>query len=249
VIGRLDAILGGGAALNYARDVRPWIGKEAALALLDTTSATAGSLIVLDVRDRSRAQALLQRAGATAAGSYRGIAIEGYPTGTELAFVKHYLVLGQDASVRSAIDVATKSAPSLAGTPAYDEAAVGEPADRVLDGYVSAAGVRRLLASATGPLGALGALLSQPATTATTISVSPASGGVRVRVRGALSTGLLKLTGRPEQFEPKLPELLPAGSMLLLDAARLDNRCAADAQRTGLSGGRRRGAAAAQPPR
>src|SRR5690242_18462176 len=36
VIGRLDAILGGGATLNYARDVRPWIGKEAALALLDT---------------------------------------------------------------------------------------------------------------------------------------------------------------------------------------------------------------------
>ncbi|MGZ4185255.1 MAG: DUF3352 domain-containing protein [Solirubrobacteraceae bacterium] len=222
VVDRVDAILGGGAALNYARDVRPWIGKEAALALLDTTSATADSLIVLDVRDRSRAQALLRRAGATAAGTYRGIAIEGYPTGTEFAFVKHYLVLGQDASVRAAIDVATNSAPSLAGTPAYDEAAAGEPADRVLDAYVSAAGVRRVLASATGALGALGALLSQPALTATTISVSPASGGLRVWVHGALSAGLEKLTGRPEQFAPKLPDLLPTGSMLLLDAARLD---------------------------
>ena len=222
VVDRLDAILGGGATLNYARDVRPWIGKEAALALLDTTSSSAGSLIVLDVRDRARAQALLRRTGATAAGSYRGIAIEGYRTGTELAFVKHYLVLGQDASVRSAIDVATKSAPSLAGTPAYDEAAAGEPDDRVLDAYVSAAGVRRVLQSATGPLGALGALLSQPATTATTISVSPASGGVRVRVHGALSAGLLKLTGQPQQFEPKLPDLLPTGSMVLVDAARLD---------------------------
>ncbi|MGZ4261697.1 MAG: DUF3352 domain-containing protein [Solirubrobacteraceae bacterium] len=222
VMDRLDAILGGGATLNYPRDIRPWIGKEAALALLDTTSSTAGSLIVLDVRDRSRAQALLRRTGATAAGTYRGVAIKGYPTGTELAFVKHYLVLGQDASVRSAIDVGTDSAPSLARTPAYDEAAAGEPADRVLDVYVSAAGVRRLLADATGPLGAIGALLSQPALTATTISVSPASGGVRVRVHGALAAGLLKLTGRPEQFEPRLPDLLPTGSMLLLDAARLD---------------------------
>ena len=177
---------------------------------------------MLDVRDRSRAQALLRRTGATAAGTYRGVAIEGYPTGTELAFVKHYLVLGQDASIRSAIDVATGSAPSLARTPAYDEAAAGEPADRVLDAYVSAAGVRRLLADATGPLGAIGALLSQPALTATTISVSPASGGVRVRVHAALAAGLLKLTGRPEQFEPRLPDLLPTGSMLLLDAARLD---------------------------
>ena len=222
VVDRLDAILGGGAALSYARDIRPWIGKEAALALLDTTSSSAGSLIVVDVRDRSRAQALLRRAGATAAGSYRGIAIEGYPTGTELAFVKHYLVLGQDASVRSAIDVATNSASSLAGTPAYVQAAAGEPPDRVLDAYVSAAGVRRVLASATGPLGALGALLSQPATTATSISISPASGGVRIRVHGALSAGLEKLTGRPQQFEPKLPDVLPSGSMLLIDAARLD---------------------------
>jgi len=222
VIDRLEAIVGGGATLTYARDIRPWIGKEAALALLDTTSSSAGSLIVLDVRDRSGARALLRRTGATATGSYRGIAIESYPTGTELAFVKHYLVLGQDASVRSAIDVATDSAPSLAGTPAYDEAAAGEPADRVLDAYVSAAGVHRVLAGATGPLGALGALLSQPATTATTISVSPASGGVRVRVHGALSAGLEKLTGRPQQFEPKLPNLLPTGSMVLVDAARLD---------------------------
>lgn len=222
VIDRLEAIVGGGATLTYARDIRPWIGKEAALALLDTTSSSAGSLIVLDVRDRSGARALLRRTGATATGSYRGIAIESYPTGAELAFVKHYLVLGQDASVRSAIDVATNSAPSLAGTPAYDEAAAGEPADRVLDAYVSAAGVHRVLAGATGPLGALGALLSQPATTATTISVSPASGGVRVRVHGALSAGLEKLTGRPQQFEPKLPNVLPTGSMVLVDAARLD---------------------------
>jgi len=222
VIDRLEAIVGGGATLTYARDIRPWIGKEAALALLDTTSSSAGSLIVLDVRDHSGARALLRRTGATATGSYRGIAIESYPTGTELAFVKHYLVLGQDASVRSAIDVATNSAPSLAGTPAYDEAAASEPADRVLDAYVSAAGVRRVLAGATGPLGALGALLSQPATTATTISVSPASGGVRVRVHGVLSAGLEKLTGRPQQFEPKLPNLLPTGSMVLVDAARLD---------------------------
>jgi hypothetical protein len=222
MVNRVDAILGGGAALDFARDVRPWLGKEAALALLNTSSSTADSLIVLDVRDRSRAQALLRRAGATAAGTYRGIAIEGYPTGTELAFVKHYLVLGQDASVRAAIDVATNSAPSLAGTPAYTEAAAGEPADRVLDGYVSATGVQRVLANATGPLGALGALLAQPAVTATTISVSPASGGVRVRVHGALSASLEKLTGRPEQFAPKLPDLLPTGSMVLLDAARLD---------------------------
>ena len=248
VTGRLDAILGGGATLDYARDVRPWIGKEAALALLDTTSSTAGSLIVLDVRDRPAAQALLRRTGATAAGTYRGIAIEGYPTGTELAFVKHYLVLGQDASVRSAIDVATSSAPSLAGTPAYDEAATGEPADRVLDAYVSAAGERRVLASATGPLGALGALLSQPATTATTISVV-------ARVRRAAGLGARSAFRRPGEADRHAAAVRPqaAGSAAeRVDAAgrRGASRYgrAADPRRARIARNRQSGATAAQPP-
>jgi Protein of unknown function (DUF3352) len=222
LMGRLTAILGGGSALDYARDVRPWLGKEAALALLNTTSSTAGSLIVLDVRNRAEAQQVLRRAGATSTGSYRGIAVEGYPTGTEMAFVKHYLVMGQDASVRAAIDVAQRAAPSLSATPGYQSAAAGEPADRVLDAYASAAGVRRLLARASGALAALGTVVSQPAMTATTISVSPVSGGLRVRLHDALDPGLLKLTGRPQQFNSTLPDVLPAGSTLLLDVADLD---------------------------
>ena len=39
---RLDAIAGGAAPVDFATDVRPWLGKEAALALLNTTSSTAG---------------------------------------------------------------------------------------------------------------------------------------------------------------------------------------------------------------
>jgi hypothetical protein len=219
---RLSAILGGGAALDYRRDIAPWIGKEAALALLDTASSNAGSLMVLDVRDHARAQALLRRSGATNIGSYRTTALESYPTGTELAFVRHYLVLGQDASVRAAIDVATGAASSLADSPSYRAAAAGEPADRVLDAYSPVAGVRRLLASATRPLGALGTMLSQPALTATTISVSPASNGARVRIHGALDPRQLRLSARAPQFTPALPGLLPSGSTLLLDSEQLD---------------------------
>jgi hypothetical protein len=220
--GRLTAILGGGSQLDYARDIKPWLGTEAALALLDTTSSTAGSLIVLDVRDASKARALLARAGATVTGRYRGIALESYPTGTELAFVKHYLVLGQDASVRAAIDVASGAATSLASISAYRVAATGEPSDRVLDVYASAAGVRRLLGGSSGALGALGTLLAQPAATGTSITLSPASDGMRVRIHSALDPSLLRLNGRQPQFTATLPRLLPSGSTLLLDTARLD---------------------------
>jgi hypothetical protein len=219
---RLSTILGGGVHLDYARDIRPWLGKEAAIALLDTESSSAGSLTVLDVRNRIRAQALLQRSGAIASGNYRGIGLQSYQTGTELAFVKHYLVLGQDAGVRAAIDVAARAAGSLADSSSYRAAAAGEPADRVLDAYASTAGVRRLLAGATGALGALGTMISQPALTGTTVSVSPASDGARIRVHGALDPGLVRLGGRPPQFTPTLPGLLPSGSTLMLDVARLN---------------------------
>ncbi|HEY1511717.1 MAG TPA: DUF3352 domain-containing protein [Solirubrobacteraceae bacterium] len=220
--GRLTAILGGGSQLDYARDIKPWLGREAALALLDTTSTTAGSELVLDVRDAAKARALLARAGASVTGRYRGVAIESYPTGTELAFVKHYLVLGQDASVRAAIDVAGGAARSLAASSDYRAATTGEPSDRVLDAYASAAGMRRLLGGASGALGALGTLLAQPAATGTSVTLSPASGGMRVRIHSALDPSLLRLSGRRAQFTAALPRLLPSGSMLLLDTARLD---------------------------
>src|SRR5205814_3273173 len=91
VFSRLSAIAGGGAAVDYNRDIRPWLGKEAAFAVLDTTGSSAGSLIVLDVSRHAQAQRFLTAAGASAAGTYAGVRLYRYPTGTELAFVRHYL--------------------------------------------------------------------------------------------------------------------------------------------------------------
>jgi hypothetical protein len=65
-----------------------WSGGEAAIALLNTPTATAGSLVALEVSDRSRAALFLDRSGAIANGQYRGTALLQYPSGTELAFVR-----------------------------------------------------------------------------------------------------------------------------------------------------------------
>src|SRR5947207_4135128 len=96
---RLGAILSPpGAPLgsfDFTTDVRPWLGKEAAFALLNTASTTAGSLILLDVRNRARAQAFLDRSGATPVRSYRGVTELRYRPGTVLSFVRHYLAIGQ----------------------------------------------------------------------------------------------------------------------------------------------------------
>jgi hypothetical protein len=219
---RLGAILTRPGApagtFDFAADVRPWLGREAAFALLNTASTTAGSLIVLDVRNRARAQSFLAGSGAAAVRVYRGVTELRYRRGTVLAFVRHYLAIGQRASVESAIDASDGSAPSLRANPAYTRAASSEAADRVLDAYVSEAGVRRVLLPRGGLLGALGRLLLQPALSATALSLSAVPGGARVTVHSALDPSLAKESGPPApRFTPSLDAVLPAGSSLLVD--------------------------------
>ncbi len=222
VLARVVQAVGGDAPVGFLSDIRPWLGKEAAIAFLNTTSSAAGSLIVLDVANRAQARAFLTRAGATRAGTYRGVALLRYPGGTELAFVQHYLILGQDASVRASIDVSTGAAASLAGYKPYTEAAAGEPSDRVLAAYASGTGVQRILASRQGDLGALGVLLYKPALQAVAISVSPASGGLRVHIHTELDRALAELSGHPSALiAPKLPSVLPANATLMFDVSDL----------------------------
>lgn len=238
VVSRLTSIASGGSgSVNFAHDVRPWLGKEVALALLDTPTSTAGSLVVLDVRDQAAARTFLQRAGASVSGSYRGVQLYGYRSGTALAFVGHYLVFGQDASVRAAIDVAAGRASSLAANRDYKRAAAGEPADRVLDVYASAAGVQRLLIPQGGLVGALGELLYQPALVGTTISLSGTSEGARMYVHSALNPAIARAgAGQRSTFSPTLADVIPAGSSLMLDVTGLD-RIASHVLAAGAAGG------------
>ena len=92
VTNRLGAIAGNGGQVQFARDIRPWLGKEAAFALLNTATATAGSLIVLDVRNAALAHEFVRRSGATAAGPDRGVELYGYPAGTNIAVINSVVI-------------------------------------------------------------------------------------------------------------------------------------------------------------
>jgi hypothetical protein len=208
---RILAVVGGTPGTSFA-SLRPWLGREAALALLAGTGATASSEVVLDVRSRTSAHTWITRAGATPAGSYRSVALLRYPTGAELAFVGHYLVVGTDPVVRSAIDVSHGTA-SLSGAGAYRRAMADAPAGRALDIYFSGDGVSRVLATRSGLLGALGALLSAPSLEGAAISVSASSPGLAVHVHSVLSSPVASGTA----FHPSLAAVLPAGSPLMLE--------------------------------
>ncbi len=230
-VSRLTAIVGGSSSVDFATGIRPWLGKEAAFALLDTPGASAPSLIVLDVSSRKGAQRFLVSAGASPVAVYDGVRILGYSSGTELAFVSHYLVVGPDGAVRGAIAAGTGRARSLAADPAYQRATAGEPAGRVLDAYLPAAGLRRVLEPREGVIGAIAGLLDRPALVGTTLSVSAVSGGADVQIHSTVRPGGAPASratrsraslSPPISFSPTLQSVLPAGSTLMLDVDGLD---------------------------
>jgi hypothetical protein len=107
----------------------------------------------------------------------------------------------------------------LAHDETYQRAAAGEPSDRVLDAYLPAAGIRRLLTSRTGVAGAIGVLLGRPGVQGATVSVSPTPGGAQVLVHSALAAG----TAPARAFTPTLQSVLPSGSALMVDVDGLDH--------------------------
>ena len=174
--------------------------------------------------DQGRARSFLRSVGATADGSYRGHGLLAAPTGSELAFVDGNLVIGQDDSVRAAIDVSAHATPSLAGSAVYRRAVAGQSGGSALEAYASAAGIRRVLADQSGIVGAVGTLLSQPALQGVAISLTPTQKGASVRIHSALDPSLTKVgsgASATAAFTPSLPALMPATSSLLLDVANL----------------------------
>jgi hypothetical protein len=217
-LNRLTALLAGQRSAGYAADIRPWLGHEAALAVLPAAGSSTRTLIVLEVTRRARARTFLTSEGATPAGSYRGVPLLASRSGTELAFVGRYLVAGPAAGVDAAVAAARGQARSLAHNPGYERAAAGEPDDRVLDAYLPAAGITRLLASRTGMAGALGLLLDRPGVEGTAISLSPQAGGARVVIHSVLSASAAGANGSHSgSFTPTLQSVLPSGSTLMLD--------------------------------
>jgi hypothetical protein len=210
VMSRVNRILGAG-------DVRAWLGNEAAMAVLGGTGSSAATVLVLAVSDRARAQAFVSSAGAAPAGTYDGVRLLAYPSGSEAALIGHYLVAGPVGGVRAAIDAWRGRSPSLARNPAYERASASEPADRVLDAYLPPAGVRALLGARTGVAGAIGLLLDRPAIKGTAISLSAIPSGARVELHSVLSGA-----SHPVSFTPTLSSVLPSGSSLMLDVDGLD---------------------------
>jgi len=204
-LARLGAITGAGQ--GFAAEARPWIGDEAALAVMPAGGARASGLVVLAVRRPSAARRFL--------GSGR------FPGGAVGALARGYMVIGSPPDVRAALEVARGRMPSLAGNPAFQRVAAGEPPGRVLDLYASGVGTARLLGGRGGFAGALSTLLAPQDLTSLSVSLSTAPGGARVQVHRVLSAPVAD-AGRT--IQPSLAAVAPAGAALFAELADLPSQ-------------------------
>jgi hypothetical protein len=200
--------------LDLDRDVRPWLGAEAALALTDTGTPRANVLILAAVRDRPKAEGFLSRvAGARPATRWRSVLIRRF-SNLSAAFVNSFLVIGAGSAVRETIDIAKGHRAALAASAVYERVAKGRPKERSLDAWVSPQGVRRVLRPLSGLGGAIGAVLDHPRLAGVGAALVEEEKGLRLKLRIA----------RPAQpqFEPELVKRTPEDAAGYVSISGLD---------------------------
>jgi hypothetical protein len=230
----LTAVSPAPGAFDPQRDVRPWLGAEAAVALVDVGGGRFGSVVLAQVRSRPRAEALLQRvAGAGPGVRYRDTVLRRFGANAA-AFAGGFLVAGPEPAVRRVLDVARGGKPALAGAAGFKAALEG--AREPLEAYLSPRGLRGYVRTQGRVAAAIAALLDHPRLRAVGAAVHADRRGLRVHVRRAGAGGA--------EVRPRLVDGAPAAAVALLagpslaEAVRAAQRAGAgapfDALRTAL---------------
>ena len=215
----LKRLSGGQGDVDAGKDVGPWLGDEAAFALMDTGNETAGSLIAVEVTDKEKARGFLERNPRSAIRkAYKGNDTIRYGSVTT-AFVGDFLVIGQDPTVQSAIDRSNGDGSRLADEATYRDAVGDLPPERVMTAYASADGLRRLLAPQGSVLGALATTLDQPGLKGVALSAgAEGEDKLRLQVESVLEPGREGAVGL-KPFEPALLEAVPEDALAYLGAS------------------------------
>ncbi len=209
----------GGSAPRLTKDVRPWLGDEAALALLPAPGAPQ-EVELLAVADQERAERYQRQLAGPGSETipYRGVHLVRGRSGVASAIVAGFLVIGTTAGAEAAIDVETgaQGTAPLSDSPAA--AIRGElPAQRVADAYLSSAGAAAVAGRQTGLLAPLAPFFAPRSTEGVAIGLAAAPDGLEVRIRSALDP--MRASERPgffaafPTFDPTLAEKLPAKTL------------------------------------
>ncbi len=220
----------GGRAAVYERDLQPWFGGEAALAILPSGGGAAEQVVLLEVSDPEGASGFADAIapGAPASSEYRGVEIATDERGVSTAQTDGFLLIGSQRAVRTLLDTATaaEGSTALSDNRAAELARERLPEHRFLEVWLSAAGAAELLGGGGGGgLGSLAPFVSPGSTEGAAIALA-ADGAetlelaVRSRLdpeRESASPGFFSAF---PAFDQSLAERLPEDSLAYLGFAR-----------------------------
>jgi uncharacterized protein DUF3352 len=217
----LDALRGealsdvpvGDRFVDVNRDIRPWLGDEAAVAVAPPGTAEARPLVVLRAADAGAARRFLTRLAGRRARTtrYRGVELlEDGPLAGGLD--DGFVLLGGPAAVRRAIDVHDGRAFALTHDRTFSVLRDRLPDRRLADVYVSRAGVDTAFARIFASLGSL-----RPTAAAASLSIEGGRARIAVRGVGSRATGRCASGGGSS-----LVNDAPSDSAALLEVAHLD---------------------------
>jgi hypothetical protein len=173
------------AGLDPDRDVRPWLGGEAALAYVPVGSERPQRLVLLSTTEAAESRRALARAGFRPAGRHRGTALLSGRTQVA-AIAGGFVVLGSGEQVRHALDVHAGATPALADDETYTRLRDDLPDERLAHAYVARGTLQTTFA---GPAAALAGAAHAPALRAGAFGVSLGDERGRLSFRGLTSTG------------------------------------------------------------
>lgn len=132
IVGLLDRIGDRDCPRGFSRDIEPWLGRRAGIFVSSIGGGRPAAAGVVTTRDRDRAAEDLRRdlrcghGGRILERSYRGVSYEQRGEIAE-ALVGDYVVVGNPAGLRAAVDTA-RGGPHLAASRAYHAALATLPA-------------------------------------------------------------------------------------------------------------------------
>jgi hypothetical protein len=223
VVGRLLSQIPGprGNPPDFARDVAPWFGGEAAIVLIPAGAGAAEEVQLLEVSDLAGAQGFADSiaSGKPQKTRYRDVEVQTDRRGLATAEVGGFLAIGRESGIRDVIDAQSgaKGTGSLADDPAAAAARSALPDQRLADVYLSRGGIARLVANPRGPFSTFASVVSPGASRGVAAALVASDGGLDVDVRSELDPKKAKahpgfFSAFPS-FEPSLSGSLPADSL------------------------------------
>jgi hypothetical protein len=212
-------------AVNLRRDVDSWIGDEAAFAQVAAGAGAPRSLTLLAIRDAAGAERLLARLGRGKPhfASYRGTGLRTYRHGLAAAELDGFLALGSVGAVKAAIDTWRGKAESLAGSEPAGAIRDSLPHNRLADVYVSADGIKRLLAGRGGLTSQLDTFTDFGASRGIAAALVAHHDGLELQLDSALDATKVKVTPSFFQafpsFDPSLAPQFAPDTLLYLGLA------------------------------